>query len=154
MLKMFKTLPRRLRSGILGGIAGIILVLIFGTYIDHTTHKVHGVKSNLINLTLPAGSTGTAKNDGSEELWDTGLDENAAGDLLRSRLPINAPLDGLPYCGEETSGKLVPSGLRQTSWTWASPQRKVIVKTFFSRGSGIVIAIDKNDAPNGVHFQC
>ena len=168
MFTKVRALTPRLRTYIVASIvAGLFCLLALwplAVHLRHTTHKIpdaatphstHGVKSSLINLTLPAGSTGTADNDGSGELWTTGLDENATEDLLRSQLPINAPLDGLSYCGEEISS----IGGKEAQWSWASPQRKVVVRTFYSRGSGIVIAIHKlgvTDPPYGAkdYFQC
>ena len=65
---MFSNLTPKVQTRIgyviaLGTMGPLIVWALF------TTHQVEGVKSSLINLTLPPGSTGTADNDGSGEIW-------------------------------------------------------------------------------------
>lgn len=147
---MFSNLTPKVQTRIgyfiaLGTMGPLIVWALF------TRHEVEGVKSSLINLTLPPGSTGSADNDGSGEIWSPhpGLDEHQIKDFLRSHLPINEPLDGLPYCGEDTSRSLGIVGPAETKWSWASAERKVVVGTLHTTGHPIAITVRKRDKAGG-----
>ena len=85
-------------------------------------------------LALPAGSTASSYGPGDREWWSMPITYPDAVRHLRTQLPINAPLQGLPWCYEHVENNL-------TLWTWATPQDmiSVMVDGDVTKGSDVSI---------------
>jgi len=98
-------------------IAGVTAWLMF-IIVDsamHPTPPIAGLTSSLTGVTFPAGSEGFSDaGDSSREFWRIPLGRINAQDFLRRRLPINEPLNGLPYCGEKQHNLSL-------EFSWAAP---------------------------------
>ena len=95
-------------------IAGVLAWLMF-IIVDSAMHpypQIAGLKSSLTGVTFPAGSAGFSQDSG--EFWRIPLGRTNAQDFLRRRLPINEPLNGLPYCGEKHQNLSL-------EFSWAAP---------------------------------
>jgi hypothetical protein len=94
-------------------IAGVTAWFIF-ILVDTAMHltRIDGLTSSLTGVTFPAGSVGSS--DDSGEFWRIPLGLTNAEDFLRSRLPMNEPLNGLPYCGEKHHSVSL-------EFSWAAP---------------------------------
>ena len=95
-------------------IAGVFALFLF-IVVDSAMHpspQIDGLKSSLTGVTFPAGSAGFSTDSG--EFWRIPLGRINAQDFLRRQLPINEPLNGLPYCGEKHHSVSV-------EFSWAAP---------------------------------
>ena len=95
-------------------IAGVLAWFLF-IIVDAAMHPyppIAGLTSSLTGVTFPAGSEGSS--DDSFEFWRIPLGLTNAQDFLRRRLPIDEPLNGLPYCGEKQHK-------RSLEFSWAAP---------------------------------
>jgi hypothetical protein len=82
-----------------------------------------GPHSQLIDVTFPAGSTGGGgPSTPGVEAWHVPLEVSDTVAYLRPQLPINGPLDAIPWCADDSSPKLT-----LTQWTWATNTQMIVV---------------------------
>jgi hypothetical protein len=70
--------------------------------------------SQLLRLTLPAGSTVSA--DAGIEVWWVPIEPVDEIADVRAQLPINQPYDGLPWCAED---QILTNG-EGMQWSWGT----------------------------------
>jgi Protein of unknown function (DUF732) len=115
------------------------------------------VHSQVMNVTLPAGTTTVGKDAGTIpgiEIWHVPLDPAAAVDYIRPQLPTG-PYEGLPACPVDvTQNKFDPAPI--TTWNWenaAGDYVQISVKTFWLKadtpgpGSEVDITRDRETTP-------
>jgi hypothetical protein len=115
------------------------------------------VHSQVMNVTLPAGTTTVGKDPGTIpgiEIWHVPLDPAAAVDYIRPQLPTG-PYEGLPACAVDvTQNKFDPAPI--TTWNWenaAGDYVQISVKTFWLKadtpgpGSEVTITRDRETTP-------
>ncbi len=115
------------------------------------------VQSQVMNVTLPAGTTAVGKDAGTIpgiEIWHIPLDPAAAVDYIRPQLPAG-PYEGLPACPVDvTQDKFDPAPI--TTWNWenaAGDYVQISVKTFWLKpdtpgpGSEVAITRDRESTP-------
>jgi hypothetical protein len=76
------------------------------------TTSAEEVHSELINVTLPAGTVTGGKDTGME-MWLVTTPYDYTVNSLRQQLPIKQPYLGVPWCNQDINGKL---GF--TEWDW------------------------------------
>lgn len=98
--------------------------------------------SQLIDLTLPVGSTTSGGPPVSGiEVWHSPLEKSSTVAELRPQLPINGPLDGVPWCADDSSRSL-------TQWVWAS-NNEMIVVAVSPRGGSSAVSITRKPETEG-----
>jgi hypothetical protein len=115
------------------------------------------VHSQVMNVTLPAGTTAVGKDAGTVpgyEIWHVPLDPAAAVNDIRPQLPTG-PYEGLPACPVDvTQNKFDPAPI--TTWNWenaAGDFVQISVKTFWLKadapgaGSEVDISRDRETTP-------
>lgn len=82
-----------------------------------------GFQSHVADIWLPEGATLEPTVGSSKmEIWYANASLGWTTQALNSLLPVNQPLDGLPWCGSTTAGN--PTS---TSWVWGSSTDMVSV---------------------------
>jgi hypothetical protein len=108
------------------------------------------VYSQLINVSLPAGSTGTGGTPvHGIEVWHVPLEPADEMANLAPQLPIRKPYYGLRWCADD-SGR--PEKFSQ--WSWGGVQETIVVTvdeyypTIGVRGPGSDVTIQRGPDPN------
>jgi hypothetical protein len=100
--------------------------------------------SNLIDLTLPAGTTPSppperGQRPADEESWDLHQPYADAVAAIGKRLPLHHDLDGVPWCDENEEEEP-----RVTSWLWEKVGEKIEIDISGGpSGSGVTITHDR-----------
>jgi hypothetical protein len=108
--------------------------------------------SQLVDVTLPPGSTGGGDpNYPGIESWHVPLEAPDAAANLRSQIPINGPLDAVPWCSDTSNPKH-----DVTEWDWEGTADKWIsvgVMPYYPktgvRGPGSEVIITVGPDPSG-----
>jgi hypothetical protein len=132
-------------------IAGIIVYVIIASCVDSNTPQPvrRGSHSNIADIYLPEGAKLDPASTSQLEMWNAGYSIDYTTRQMTSLLPINQPLDGLPYCGSTTGC----SSARSTYWAWGTSTDKVEVGAIdFSmvRDGFVMISISRGAPKNGV----
>ncbi len=88
-------------------------------------------RSQLVDLTMPAGSTLIESSRASEwdaaEFWDLALPFDQEVQAIRSQLPVGGDLQGLAWCLEERNEEV---GYVHWRWGDAQTQRMIVVDVY------------------------
>jgi hypothetical protein len=140
-------------QAILKGLMALCMLVIVGILVYAmiascaTTSTVQPVRrgfhSEIADIWLPEGATMDPHSNSKLEMWHASASLDWTTQAMNSLLPVNQPLDGLPWCGSTKTA----SG--STYWAWGTSTDKVSVGV--SDFNGIVmIAIGHGPPTNGV----
>jgi hypothetical protein len=105
-------------------IVGILVCAMIASCATTTTVQPvrRGLHSNIADIWLPEGATLDPSSNSKLEMWHASAPLGTTTQEMNSLLPVNQPLDGLPWCGSTTAGN--PTS---TSWAWGSSTDMVSV---------------------------
>ena len=105
-------------------IVGILVCALIASCATTTTVPPvrRGLHSNIADIWLPEGATLDPYSNSKLEMWHANASLGTTTQAMNSLLPVNQPLDGLPWCGSTTAGN--PTS---TSWAWGSSTDMVSV---------------------------
>jgi hypothetical protein len=85
-------------------------------------HRADDPRSQLIDVSMPYGSTVQRSDDGTLEVWLAPDGANAEVNRLHQVLPITAPLNGIAWCEGYWNEKF-----SSMTWTWADSTQWLVV---------------------------
>ncbi len=75
-----------------------------------TSTVQRGLHSDIADIWLPRGATLDPYSNSKLEMWHANASLDWTTQAMNSLLPVNQPLDGLPWCGSTTAGRRAPTG--------------------------------------------
>ena len=105
-----------------------------------------GFHSNIADIWLPQGATMDPYSSSKLEMWHANASIGWTTQAMNSLLPVNQPLDGLPWCGSTT---WTGSNSTSTYWAWGTSTDKVSVGVADFQGD-VMINIGRGAPTSGV----
>ena len=104
------------------------------------------LSSNIADIWLPQGATMDPYSSSKLEMWHANASIGWTTQAMNSLLPVNQPLDGLPWCGSTTG---TGSNSTSTYWAWGTSTDKVSVGVADFQGD-VMINIGRGAPTSGV----
>lgn len=114
--------PDMVERGLLGALATIVVLEPISAFSSHHPDEWHeDTQSRIIaGLSMPQGSV-VDRAEGIE-IWYSPDTVAASVERMQQQLPIDQPLDGVPWCETSSNEKL-----QLTTWSWANSTQYISV---------------------------
>jgi hypothetical protein len=106
-----------------------------------TTTVARGFHSEIADIYLPRGATMDPYSNSKLEMWHANMPYSSAVGEMNALLPVNQPLDGLPWCGSMNGSD------NSIYWAWASSTDKITVSV--AEITGITMITLGHGTPKG-----
>jgi len=140
------TPPRRKRHPVLLAVVALIVGVALVTACSGN-RPARGFHSFIADVWVPKGATLDPKGNSTTELWYANNTYGSTVEAMNSLLPVNQPLDGLPWCGSKT--RTNSTDPTDTFWAWGTSTDMVDVGVVEIEGT-TMITISHGPPSSGV----